>query len=139
MAGSEPVAQHAQAWRLSPAAWFKGKQLSLNEQAIPKVSKVITSRVNDTMVDRLAKIMSSNNCEGFFGQLTKHTEGRRKQHLAASLEVIVYIVAGMRSDPDIATRILVAAGGANTSVVRDKYKTYIRACKGRNATGQKTS
>jgi hypothetical protein len=39
--------------KYSLLARFKGKQLSLNQQAINKVSKVITSRVNETNVDTL--------------------------------------------------------------------------------------
>ncbi len=104
--------------RYSLLARFKGKQLSLDRQAINKVSKVITTWVNETNVDRLAKSMSSNSCENFFGQLTKHMEGKRK-YFASSLEVIVLFVAGMRSDPDICTKIL-ASAGAQSSVIRGR-------------------
>ena len=123
--------------KYSELARFKRKQLSLNAQAIRKVSKVITSRVNKTNVDRLAKSMSSNSCENFFGQLTKHTEGKRK-HLASSLEVIVLFVAGMRSDPDICTKILTFAGASQSSVIRDKRRARIQAVKQRSAARKKS-
>jgi hypothetical protein len=123
--------------KYAESARFKGKQLSLNEQAIRKVSKIITSRVNETNVDRLAKSMSSNSCENFFGQLTKHTEGKRR-NLASSLEVTVLFVAGMRSDPDICTKILKAAGAAQSSIIRDKRRARILADKERSVSRQKT-
>jgi hypothetical protein len=56
------------------SARFQEKQLSLKEQAIRKNFKIITSRVNETNIDRLAK------AHGI-------------------LEVLVLFVAGMRSDP----------------------------------------
>ena len=80
--------------KYSKLACFKGKHLSLNQQAINKVSKVITSDVNKANVDRLAKSMSPNSCENFLGQLTKHMECKRK-YFASSLEVIVLFVAGV--------------------------------------------
>jgi hypothetical protein len=114
--------------KYSGLAHFKGKQLSLNEQAIHKVSKVITSCIDKTNIDGVAKSMSSNSCGNFFGQLTKHTEGKQK-HLASSLEVIVIFVVGMRSDPDICTKILMSAGAAQSSVIQDKHRACIQAVK----------
>jgi hypothetical protein len=116
---------------------FKGKQLSLNEQAIRKVSKMINSRIDETNIDRLAKSMSSNCCENFFGQLTKHTEGKRK-HLTLSLEVVVLFVAGMRSDPDVCTKMLTAAGVAQLSATQDKGRARIQANKKRHVVLTKT-
>jgi hypothetical protein len=70
-----------------------------------------------TNVDSMAKSMNSSRNENFFGQLTKHTKGKRK-HFASSLEVGVLFVAGMRSDLDLCTKILVAAGATQSSLVR---------------------
>ncbi len=123
--------------KYSKLARFKGKQFSLNQQAICKVSKVITSHVDKMDVDRLAKSMSSNSCENFFGQFTKQSEGKRK-HFASFLEVMILFVTGMRSDPDICTKILKAAGAAPPSEIRDYCRARIQAIKERDATRQRT-
>jgi hypothetical protein len=122
--------------KYSKLACFKGKQLTLNEQAKHKVLKVITSHIDKTNVDSLVKSMSSNSCENFFSQLTKHTEGKRK-YLESSLEVRVNFVPGVRSNPYLCTEILMAAGATQSSVIRDDRRARIQAVKERSAALQK--
>jgi hypothetical protein len=78
-----------------------------------------------------------NSCESFFGQLTKHTEGKRK-HLASSLEVVVLFVAGMRSDPDVCTKMLTAGGAGQSSATQDKGRARIQANEKRHVVLTKT-
>ena len=61
----------------SKNARFRGKLLSLDAVAQKKVQNVISSRLNEKNVDRVAKLMSSNRCENFFSVLVKYTEGKR--------------------------------------------------------------
>jgi hypothetical protein len=51
---------------------------------------------------------------------------------------MILFVAGMRSDPDICTKILKAAGAAPSSEIRDNCRARIQAVKERGATRQRT-
>ena len=58
--------------------------------------------------------------------------------MASSLEVTALFVAGMRSDPDMTTKMLTISGVAQSSAMRDKGRAKIQANEKRHAMLQKT-
>ena len=56
---------------------FGGKYMDLSEYGIGVLQKEIKKRFNDKNIDKLAKLLSSNPCEGFFGIGSKFTQGKR--------------------------------------------------------------
>jgi hypothetical protein len=57
-------------------ARFKGVCMSISLEGRKKIAKVITSRVNEHNIDCIAELKSNNNCENYFTQIIKHTEGK---------------------------------------------------------------
>ena len=106
-------------------ARFRGRLLSLNKSAQDKVSRVITSRLNEKNIDRVAKLLSSNRCENFFNVLTKHTEGKRR-YLGRkdTFEVTAYFAAGLISNPELATKLLERMG-IESSNIRDRARQQL--------------
>ena len=87
-----------------------------------KVSRVITSRVTEKNVDRLAEILSSNQCENFFSIMVKYTEGKRRfLGQSDSLEVLVQFVAGIKSGVDMGSSIMEELGVHSMQQQRAKH------------------
>ncbi|KAL7545351.1 hypothetical protein ACHAWF_015517 [Thalassiosira exigua] len=99
---------------------FRGKVMSMGEVGRGVVYREIASRLNETNIDRVARAMSSNNCENFFNILAKFSHGKRINNgLTDSWEVFQLLVAGQRSDLRIEDKIQAHAGIAS-SFVRDR-------------------
>ena len=56
---------------------FQGKSMSMSPAGVAAVNHEISKRLNDSNIDRVALTYSSNNCENFFGMLTKYSHGKR--------------------------------------------------------------
>jgi hypothetical protein len=112
------------AQRYAKEARFKGKIMSLHEGGIEKLTEVITSRANEKNIDRIAAMGSSNPCEGFFGCLTKQTEGKRI-HFSKNLGNIVALVAGSQSNKAFGNRIL-AEGGVEVAKIASRDTHQIK-------------
>jgi hypothetical protein len=57
----------------------EGKYMNLTSNGIITLENIISKRFNIKNIDSIANCASSNACEGYFGQLTKFTEGKRLQ------------------------------------------------------------
>ena len=57
----------------------EGKYMDLTSNGIITLENIISKRFNIKNIDSIANCASSNACEGYFGQLTKFTEGKRLQ------------------------------------------------------------
>ncbi|KAL7531548.1 hypothetical protein ACHAWF_003815 [Thalassiosira exigua] len=76
-----------------------------------KVRCEITSRLNETNIDRVAIVFSGNHCENFYSILAKFSHGKRINNGQTDLwEVFQLLVAGQRSDDRIKDKIQAAAG-----------------------------
>ena len=98
---------------------FKGKVMSMGKVGQQRVYKEITTRLNASNIDRVALVLSSNDCENFFGMLAKYSHGKRIYFgQTDSWKVYQLLVAGLRSDDNFEDKILAHAGIAS-SYVRD--------------------
>jgi hypothetical protein len=53
---------------------FQGKCMSMDDASITKVKKAITSRIDKSNVDQIARVMSSNLCENYFSEHRQPTQ-----------------------------------------------------------------
>ena len=51
--------------------------MDLSEEGIIVLEKIINKRFNAKTIDKIAKLGSSNHCEGFWSELVKLSEGKR--------------------------------------------------------------
>jgi hypothetical protein len=56
---------------------FKGKNMALSAVGQQKLIDIIFSRFNENNIDRIAECGCSNSCEGFWGTVTKYSNGKR--------------------------------------------------------------
>ena len=56
---------------------FRGSCMDLSEEGQKDLMKLITKRFSPENIDRIAEMGDSNACEGFWGTLTKFSEGKR--------------------------------------------------------------
>jgi hypothetical protein len=54
-----------------------GVTMSLSDSGIEKLQKVLSKRFNANSIDRIAECGCSNKCEGYWGQVTRLSEGKR--------------------------------------------------------------
>ena len=54
-----------------------GRSMDLSEKGILKLEAILDKRFNTKTIDKIARCGSSNACEGFFGTVTKFSEGKR--------------------------------------------------------------
>ena len=56
---------------------FSGKAMSMGKIGQQTVYREITKRLNEGNIDRVSLAMSSNDCENYFGLLSKFSHGKR--------------------------------------------------------------
>ena len=77
-------------------------------------------------LDRIARILSSNCCEQYFGCLVKYSQGKRlNQDMTDSWRVLQYFVAGLRSNANF-TSDLIEHIGLVPSHIRNEMKLKIK-------------
>jgi len=112
-----PVSEKAVQKEYAKVARFGGKLLSVGEAGQKRLSKVITSRVMEKNINRLAFILSSNLSENFFGMLIKYSEGKRLYFgQSDSTEVFMNWVAGMQANPHLGDQVLEKLGAPLTEI-----------------------
>ena len=75
---------------------FRGKYLSLSDSGRQQITREISSRLNRKTIEKIAELQCSNKCEGFFNQVTKHTDGKRV-YMPATMPRVVDLVAAKAS------------------------------------------
>ena len=114
-AASPETIREVVAERYAKQSRFKGKLLSLNKAGQKKVSEVITKRLNEGNIERIAELMTSNKCKNFFGKLIKWTEGKCLYlGQTDAYSILLEFVAGMQSDHHHGTHLLKELGAAKT-------------------------
>jgi hypothetical protein len=109
--------------RYAKESRFQGKYMSMDDASMEKVTKAITSRIDSSNVDRIARVMSSNLCENYFSVMVKFSQGKRLNlGQSNSWAVLAHFVAGLRSNPDFSTQVM-ERFGINKSDVRIKVQT----------------
>ena len=56
---------------------FNGKVISMGKEGQAICYSEITKRLDETNIDRTAMSLSSNDCENFFGMITRYSHGKR--------------------------------------------------------------
>lgn len=108
----EAVQLHAEQGR------FRGRYLSLSEQGRRKIAHEIQTRLNRSTIEKVVEQRCSNRCEGFFNQVTKHTDGKRV-YMPSTMGRVVDLVAAKASNDDVGGEVL-SRMGVGISFVREK-------------------
>lgn len=105
---------------------FRGKHMSMGKQGQRLVHSVISTRLDEKNIDRVAESCSSNRCENMFNVTAKHSEGKRLyQGRSNTFKSNAYYVASTinNNKHDIENRIRERTGVTNSSTVREEaYK-----------------
>ena len=105
---------------------FKGSYMDISLNGQNELKTVIKKRLNEKNLDRIAKILSSNCCEQYFGCLVKYSQGKRlNQDMTDSWRVLQYFVAGLRSNANF-TSDLIEHIGLVPSHIRNEMKLKIK-------------
>jgi hypothetical protein len=104
---------------------FQGKYMSMDNASIEKVKKAITSRIDRSNVDRIARVMSSNLCENYFSVLVKFSQGKRLNlGQSDSWAILAHFVVGLRSNKDFSSLVM-QQFGVRQSVVRNEGRSRL--------------
>ena len=96
---------------------FNGITMDISNDSQLLLKKVISSRLNEDNVDRIAEILSSNCCEQYFGFLAMYTQGKRLNlDKTDSWRVLQYFVCGIRSSEHFNSDIFTKIGVKDTKV-----------------------
>jgi hypothetical protein len=100
--------------------------LSLDKQGIEKATKVITSRIDSTTIDRIAEEATSNHCELFFGNMTYQSEGKRINWSKNFANYVRY-VAGAQSNLEFGDHVEKRLGFDASAVVGRQHHQQRKA------------
>ena len=108
---------------------FNGITMDISNDSQLLLKKLISSRLNEDNVDRIAEILSSNLCKQYFGflaMLAMYTQGKRlNMDKTDSWRVLQYFVCRIRSIEYFTNDILTKIGVKDTKVSnlkKDKLK-----------------
>jgi uncharacterized pyridoxal phosphate-containing UPF0001 family protein len=92
----------------------------MDNASIEKVKKAITSCIDRSNVDRIARVMTSNLCENYFSILVKFSQGKRLNlGQSDSWAILAHFVAGLQSNKDFSSLVM-QQFGVWQSVVRNE-------------------
>ena len=113
--------------KYSAVSRFKGTAMNISTSGQHELKSVISKRLTEKNVDKVAELMSSNLCELYFGVLTKFTEGKRLNvDSGDAWRIMQYFVAGMRSDPNFVRNLAAEIGIANTTIAAKKEELRLK-------------
>jgi len=111
---------------------FDGITMSLSDSGIDTLQKIMSKRFNASSIDEIAQCGCSNKCEGFWGQITRLTEGKRVLGNGTDLwYTFMQLVFCNGNGKDTEKTAREIASLLNTNVCEEEEKEYQRQNKKR--------